>query len=296
VMTRSKTTTLCVSIVTAGVLALAASPAGAVTSISSSSYGVSVDLSILSLVDVGLLPVAPASGTAPAPYSAFNQVLSVTSSTSLIALPLVTSGLDLNTGVITDTASSGFMPFTSGTANSTIDNLASNLGLSVSLGPLVPPVITSVLNISATTISSTSSVSGSGVLSATGLTTLEDLNISGTAVGGSLVAGLTATPSANDVIWNTGGLEIILNAQTPLAGENGTTSEGITTDAIEVIFSDFLLNGNLLNGDVVIGQSNADIFGLAAAPEPATWALMLTGFAGMGAALRVRRRRQAASA
>ncbi len=289
-MTRYQTTTLCVSIVTAGVLALAASPAGAVTSISSSSYGVSVDLSILSLVDVGLLPVAPASGTAPAPYSAFNQVLSVTSSTSLIALPLVTSGLDLNTGLITDTASSGFMPITSGTANSTIDDLTSNLGLSVSLGPLLPPTITSVLNISATTISSTSSVSGSGVLSATGLTTLEDLNISGTAVGGSLVAGLTATPSANDVIFNSLGLEIILNAQTKTG--DGITSDGITTDAIEVIFSDFLLNGNLLNGDVVIGQSNADIFGLAAAPEPATWALMLTGFAGLGAMLRARRRRK----
>jgi hypothetical protein len=288
-MTRYQTTTLCVSIVTAGVLALSASPAGAGDKITSSSYGASVDLSILSLVDVGLLPVAPASGSAPAPYSNTNTVASLTSSTSLIAIPLVTSGLDLNTGLITDTASSGFPPAVSGTANSTINNLSSNLGLTTG----IIPITVSVLDISATTISSTSSVSGSGVLSATGLTTLEDLNISGTAVGGTIEAGANLTPAANDVIFNAGGLEIILNAQTKTG--DGITSDGITTDAIEVIFNDFLLNGDLLNGDVVIGQSMADIEGRASVPEPAAWALMLTGFAGLGAMLRMRRRKALAA-
>ncbi len=152
-MTRFKIASLAASIMTVGAMALAASPAAAVTSIDSSSYGVFVDLSILSLINVGVGPVAPANGTAPAAYNNTNSVASLTSTTSLIALPLVTSGLDLNTGIITNTASS---PFTgssmfTGTAMSTVDGLNSNLGLSVTTG-LLPPVITSLLNISATTI------------------------------------------------------------------------------------------------------------------------------------------------
>ncbi len=135
------------------------------------------------------------------------------------------------------------------------------------------------------------------MLAASGLTTLEDLNISGTAVGGTLLVGANLTPAPNDVIFGNGTsvLEIILNAQTG-AGD-GLTSDGITTDAIEIIFRGLLVDANALTGTIVIAQSQAGIFGPAGpAPEPGAWALMLTGFAGMGAALRMRRRRQAATA
>jgi hypothetical protein len=46
-----------------------------------------------------------------------------------------------------------------------------------------------------------------------------------------------------------------------------------------------------------VGPGATDIqLGTAAIPEPAAWALMLTGFLGAGTALRSARRRQAALA
>jgi len=54
--------------------------------------------------------------------------------------------------------------------------------------------------------------------------------------------------------------------------------------------------GNLRNIDVAgtTGSETFDITGLIGTPEPATWALMLAGFAGLGAMMRTRRRVAAA--
>jgi hypothetical protein len=66
--------------------------------------------------------------------------------------------------------------------------------------------------------------------------------------------------------------------------------------------SDFLINWDFSDGASLAyygggaqGSNTFDISGTvpASTPEPATWALMLAGFAGMGAALRSRRRREA---
>ena len=272
---------------TSGALALAvgltalaaASAANAVTSISSSGYGLGVDLTVLGFLPVTLEPLASASGSSPpGPYNSTNSVLLL--NTSLGLAPV--GSLQTGTATLTGSASSPFTPTPTGTASGTVNNL-SGLTLLSLLG--------TELGVSATTISSTSSVSGSGALSAFGSTTIEDLVINGTAVGSTITVGGAGAvnPGIDDVIFNSGGLEIELNRQTPSG--NGITSDGITTDALYIDFSNFALGTGLLNGDIILGQSQANIVGPAQAlPEPGAWALMLVGFAGLGGALRARRR------
>jgi hypothetical protein len=70
-------------------------------------------------------------------------------------------------------------------------------------------------------------------------------------------------------------LAVILNQQIP----DTTETAGITTNAIAIDFNNFAVGPNHVSGAVDIGQSMAS-FGLI--PEPATWAMMLLGFAGLG--------------
>lgn len=51
------------------------------------------------------------------------------------------------------------------------------------------------------------------------------------------------------------------------------------------------LAGGALLGGILVGVSSS----LAPTPEPGTWALMLAGFAGLGVALRSRRRQSCAA-
>jgi hypothetical protein len=81
-----------------------------------------------------------------------------------------------------------------------------------------------------------------------------------------------------------------LNQQIP----DTTETAGITTNAIAINFTNFAVGPNHVNGAVDIGQSMASI---AIIPEPATWAMMLAGFAGLGfAGYRASRKRSAIAA
>jgi hypothetical protein len=281
---RAKLNTLAFSLGLAA-LAIGASPAGAVTTISSSAYGLGVDLSILTLVDVGVGPTAVYGGTAPIAYGGSQSVASVNASVGLLI-----AALSVNTGLLKASASSPFTPTPTGTATGEVDGLGSGLALLVG---------GTVLDISADTIKSTSSVSGAGALDATGATTLENLKITGlSALGGTDVdLSGTVTPVANDVVFNSNGLEIELNQQTH-TGANGpaSSSDGMTTNALVIDFKNFLLGGDLLNGSFIVGHSQADIEGspVGAVPEPAAWIEMLAGVGLLGFVAR-RRRRHAAS-
>jgi hypothetical protein len=201
--------------------------------------------------------------------------------------------LQLKTGLLTGSASSPFMPTPTGTGTGTVNNITS---LNMIAG------LVKELGISATTISSTSSVSGSGSLEAFGSTTIEDLVISGTAIGLTpITVGATAAvnPAPDDIIFDSGGLEIELNRQVTTGADGPTsTADGITTDALYIDFTNFALGTGLVNGAVVVGESQAGIMGPPSLviPEPGTWALMLAGFAGLGASLRARRRTASAHA
>jgi hypothetical protein len=226
----------------------AVSPASAaVTTISSSSTVVDISLTVPGVISIVVGPVLSAAGSAPPPYD-------VTNSNSL-SLPL----LGLSSSLVTDTASSPHPPTETGTATSTADSFS------------FAPVGGALFSVSATTISSTSSVTGTPTPSAAGSTTITGLSLT--------IAGHTftfsGTPSPNDVIFSEPGLAVILNQQIP----DTTETAGITTNAVAIDFNNFALGSNHVNGAVDVGQSMASI---AVIPEPATWAMMLAGFAGLG--------------
>jgi hypothetical protein len=225
--------------------ALAVSPASAaVTSVTSASSVLDVALNVLgNPIDLTELP---ASGSAPPLYNSNDSLASF--STSL-------GPISLTTNLLTDTAR-GNTGTGTGSATSTLNNL------SVSLPR--------IFDLSATLISSTSSVNGAP--SATGSTTLVGLTI--TVLGTTVNIPVTATP--NDVVFDVAGLTIILNQQLPDLSE----SAGITTNAIALDFNAFPLGSNIVNGSFDVGRSFASINGTV--PEISTWAMLLLGFAGLG--------------
>jgi PEP-CTERM motif len=235
-----------------GALALSAGlavfPAGAaVTSVSSSAGVLDVDLMVLGF-PVNFAPL-PASGSAPPHYNLNASLPSFSASFAPISL---------STGLLTDTAS-GDTGTGIGSATATIENLDISWD--------------STLSLTATSISSTSSVNGTP--SATGSAALTGLTIS---VLGFPIA-IPVDPTPNDVIFSFGGLTITLNQQISDPSETA----GITTNAIALDFDDFPFDSKIVRGSIAIAQSEASIIGSTpSVPEPATWAMLLLGFAGLG--------------
>jgi len=137
--------------------------------------------------------------------------------------------------------------------------------LAFSLGAITPVTnIGSLLNITATTVQSTSTVTVSP-LDATGTTTIENLQLSGSLfTGGTLTltaaqqAALTAgTP--NIVIFDAAGVKITLNRQVETTTNNadGTTTLALTTDAIAVQFTNAPVGTGVKNGELLIASSSA---------------------------------------
>ena len=245
---------------------------------SSSGYTVGVDETVtvprVANVNVTVGPVAPASGNAPAPYDNTTTIVSLNENAALTG-GLFGVGQNLQTSVLTTNANG---TATGAEATSTVNNfMLSIAGLS------------NLLSISATTIESSSQANSVGGLDASGTTTIEGLNLGGTLLGSLLLdSSLFVNPNPNTVLLNLGGLSIILNEQTMLG--DGVNSLGIETNALRIGFDNFLLGTGVVNGDIIVGNSQAFATvthpGTGAVPEPATWAMMLLGFGLAGFAIR----------
>lgn len=272
------------AVATACLAALAGSPAAAVTTVTSSAYGVSANLTLLGFLTAGLGPIGPVGSSTAPNYNLSNTVLSVNQTLSL-GVPVAAAVRETaGTGVIM-TAASATLP--AGQASSVVNGLSTKLGTQVLTLP-----IADILSIGARTITATSSVSGAGPLSASGSSTLEGLTIGGSALGVITIDGAAfVNPAANTVLLDILGLRIVLNEQ--LTTGNGFTTLSETTNALHISFNNFLVGGGLLSGDVIVGHSAAAI-SADAVPEPAAWALMIAGFGMVGAASRHRRRYQTA--
>lgn len=258
-------------------LTLLSVPASA-QSASSSAYAVNANETVTTglvnaTVNVG--PLAATSGAAAPNYSNNASVATVNQSASLIAGPLGATQ-NLQTGLLTSNSSGTSAASTgTGTINDLNLSIASNLTLA------------NLLGVGATTIQSTSQANSIGGLDASGSTTIEGLTLYGLLLNGvSIDANLLVNPLPNTTLLNIAGLSIILNQQTMLG--DGINNIGISTNAINIGFNNFALGTGILNGNLILGHSEAfaSVGTAGAVPEPATWAMMLLGFAAIGIAVR----------
>jgi hypothetical protein len=262
--------------------ALVTFPAMSAVLVSSNATGASLSLSAASVVKATATidPVTGSTMTVPfdntASVGASNQNWLITNGA------LVDTYSKLNVGAATSEASGS----TSGLATATGTTTITNAGTTLQTGLVGIPVI--ALGIGADAITSTSTVSqgSDGLLHATGSSVITGLSLTGGLLGAlSLDLSTLVTATPNTRVLSLPGLSLTFNEQ--LLSGDGSNSLSLQTNAIHLSLSDYLFNGSVLNGDVVLGQSQAQI---SAVPEVGTWAMMIFGFGAIGYAMRRNRK------
>ncbi|MFI4862182.1 MAG: PEP-CTERM sorting domain-containing protein [Phycisphaerales bacterium JB063] len=267
----------------------------------SEGYGVQVQAEILNLLSVDLLNGTPgqyAGGSAPAPYNVSSGLVTLDTTVGTGIGPVLGTSVDLGLlgadGVLSASAASD-VDGAPGSRTTTGFGQVNGLDLDlVDAGVTVagiPTLNLDLLNVGATTISSTSTVTGDfGSLTAVGVSIIQDLVLNVNGVDLDLVSLLGANGNIdangfliadpNTVLLNVGGvvgLNITLNEQ--IVTGDGITSAMIETNAIHISASGIDLGLPLvdetLNADIIIGHSEASM--LSIVPEPGSFALLSLG-------------------
>jgi hypothetical protein len=258
------------------------------TSLSSEATAASAKITAVNTV-VANVQVAKASGSTPGNYNNTSSLANVNQNFTLATGFLTELHQTLKADVINSYAYSN----TPGSISATGSTLIANTEAKVYSTFLGIPALS--LGITADAIGSTTTVgANSGGLYGVGSSTFTNLALSGSLFDAlNFNAGLLFNPGPNTVVLALSGLtgiSLILNEQ--IMTGNGTDTLGMTTNAVHLSFKDYLFEGKLLNGDVILGQSKALISGYSpAVPEPGTWAMMIAGFALVGSCMRRRQTR-----
>jgi hypothetical protein len=219
---------------------LAALPASAATTGSSSAYGESIDLSLVPLLGGGVTLVS-----GPLPVVAGTAAPSYDQQTSLANVRVQAAGLGtvLQTGILNVAADSSVPAADQAHGHAEVANPALQLA--------------SLLGLNASVISSDASISGgcgSG-LTTTGTTQLLSAQVSGLAAFGLTVP---PNPAPNTELLNLLGVRVILNEQ--IAGGDGFSHASLTVNAVHVSLTNSVLSLiGVLSGDIVISQSRAEV-------------------------------------
>ena len=177
------------------------------------------------------------------------------------------------------------------TASGTVTLAKPSIGFDSAITlPFLGTTVASLFGIDAGAITSTSTVTSmGGVLTATGLSSITNLQFSGLASPLALLVGNAYLNPAANLSFSLGNtLSLTLNEQIRTATAD---SLGLETNALHLSLNGYQIGGTALTGDVILGHSAARIAGVTAAvPEPASWALMVLGFGLIGGTLRGARR------
>ncbi|OYQ24728.1 hypothetical protein CHU93_15325 [Sandarakinorhabdus cyanobacteriorum] len=276
-------------------LVATAGSAQATTSITTSAFGLHNTVRALGVAGADVGPLAEVSGTTSPGYAVTGEVLSHSSQTGLgVAFgdtsapgratsfdlgPLVSTSLNLSAGLIATAANAnGTTPLdtSSGDASAVVNNF--NLGLvTTTFGTDVP-----IITLSATQLRSQTQVQRTGITSSLSGSS-EFTNLSLAVDGFSIITlGSNASVAANHVVYNLGGLSIVMNEQVSTGVLGGI--ERFVTNAMRISFNNYLVGGQSLSGDVIIAQSAGQMLidPGAVVPEPATWLQMILGFGLVG--------------
>lgn len=275
----------------------------------SEGYGLQVQADVLNLVSIDVLNGTPgqhASGSAPAVYNVASGLVTLDADAGTGIGPVLGTSVALDLlaadGVLSATALSD-VDGTPGTRFASGFGQVNGLDLDlVDAGVTVlgnPTISLDLLNADATTINSTSIITGDyGALHASGISVIQDLVLNVNGLDLDLVALLGANGNIdangflvadpNTVLLSVGGvagLNIILNEQ--IVTGDGVTELTIETNAIHISASGIDLGlplvSETLEADIIIGHSQAS---MSSVPEPGSILL-----AGLGGFILLRRRR-----
>ena len=214
----------------AGATAAAAQASGA-----SAAFGLSAQVAA-GPVSVAVPATPTVSGQAPPAYDRHGQVASASASAPGL-------GTLATTGIVQVSAASTLPSQTAASSAATVDNL----GI----------VAASLVRLDADTVASTASAGGAcgGSLDAVGTTTIEHgrLTVSNPVP---TVVDVSAQPAPNTTVFNQLGVRVVLNEQVT---SPGATSAGVSVNAIHVYLTNALLQGSLLNGDIVVAHAAASL-------------------------------------
>ena len=255
-----------VGLLMAGTFVMQSSAYADVTGGDSKGYGIFVALELIGIPVLTIPETAVAQGTAPGPYSDFDQVLSVG-----VGVPLVAS---VATGVLEANATSDI---NGGAGNrfAFSDSLVDDLDVIVGPSAVGP----NLLEVTADTIGSSSIITGDyASMTPLGSMILENLTIS---VSGTSL-NIPISPAPNTILFDALGIRIVLNEQFSITNLANASQ---VTNAIHIELDEAVTGGGLLSGDIIIAHSDAAM--VAVVPEPATFVCL---GAGLGLLALLRRR------